>query len=315
MADMKYRKQLANIARDYYFSNLSIADISEKYDLSRYLITKSLDEALESGLVRISINAPIDRNLELEAYFKKTFGIQNAFIIKDTDTPDDDINNIIQFSSEEIQERIHHCKTVGLSWGQTVLNVINHFQTEVREDLLFTQITGDNMKYNSGSASTPLVQKAAAKFNAHYQTIPAPLYLMNDSVRSDLKNEPAFIPSFAAINKLDLILSGIGTLASIDTVPVWKQHKAEIFENVDLSQVVGMLYGRPYDVNGNILTTDKDKLFGAGIDQLLTVPNRFVVVKSKFKARALLGALRGHLITDFVSNEAICNRVLMEMDI
>lgn len=71
MEDMKSREQLANIARDYYLSKLTISQISKKYDLSRYLITKALDDAMSTGLVKISINAPIDRNMEMEARFKK----------------------------------------------------------------------------------------------------------------------------------------------------------------------------------------------------------------------------------------------------
>ena len=38
-------EQLANIAHDYFLSQMNIADISEKYNLSRYLITKSLEDA------------------------------------------------------------------------------------------------------------------------------------------------------------------------------------------------------------------------------------------------------------------------------
>lgn len=41
--------QLANIAHDFYISKLNIAEISSKYQLSRYLIGKALDEAQEKG--------------------------------------------------------------------------------------------------------------------------------------------------------------------------------------------------------------------------------------------------------------------------
>ena len=42
-------EQLANIAHDFYLSQLNIADISQKYDLSRYLIAKS---RVESNAIR-----------------------------------------------------------------------------------------------------------------------------------------------------------------------------------------------------------------------------------------------------------------------
>ncbi len=314
MDKIQYRKQIADVARDFYLSKLTIADISKKYNLSRYLITKYLDDAVSTGLVKITINAPIDRNLQLEAEFKKMFGIQNAYILMDGDAANDDDENIIEFSAQTIQDYIQSMRTIGVSWGGTVSNIINHFQTKVKEDLVFTQIMGDNLKYNSAVGSTPLVQKAAAKYEAHYLTVPAPLYIINNQIRTALEKEPAFIRAFTTMNKMDMIFAGIGTLASIDSIQVWRQHKDQIFPKVDLQKVVGMLYGRPFDINGNFLNPgDSDKLFGASIDTILAVPTRLAIVKSKFKSRALLGALRGNLITDVITNESVANRVLMEM--
>ena len=142
----------------------------------------------------------------------------------------------------------------------------------------------------------PLVQKAAAKFGAKYLTVPGPLYILNDDVRKSLATEPALIPAFNMMSKMDLIFSGIGTMASIDSIATWRQHKQEIFKGIDLSQVAGMLYGRPFDIDGNLLTSGNDKFFGASIDTILAVPSRIGIVKSRFKGRALLGALRGGLL-------------------
>lgn len=171
--------------------------------------------------------------------------------------------------------------------------MINHFQTEILDDLVFTQYMGDNLKYNSTLGATPLVQKAAAKFGASFRTIPAPLYIINDATRSALQQEPALIPAFTTMAKMDLLFAGIGTLASVDSIPLWRNHRHDILGDIEPDDVAGMLYGRPYDINGNILNADHDKLFGSSLDAILTVPHRMAVVKSKFKGRALLGASVG----------------------
>lgn len=312
--DVKHQELLANIAQDYYLSKLTITELSDKYNLSRYLVTKSLDEALSSGLVKITVNTPITRNFELEVLFKKAFNIRNAFIIKDSDTPNDNNENIIEYAAEEIQNLIRQSRVVGLTWGDTVLSIISHFQTQLKEDTVFTQFVGDNMKYNSLSGATPIVEKAAARFGSPYLTMPGPLYIINDSARSSLKREPALFPAFNTASRMDLLFTGVGTLSSVDTIPVWKQHRTEIFEGVDLNQVAGMLYGRPYDIDGNILNAGKDKTFGISMDNIMTTIHRIGIVKSKFKARALLGALRGQLLTEFVTNEGVANRILQEMN-
>ena len=313
MDDVKHREQLAGIAQDYYLSKLPITDISEKYHLSRYLISKSLDEALASGLVKISIDTPVSRNVEMELAFKQKFNIRNMMILKDSDSPDKDSANVIDFAAAEIQELIRHCHVVGMTWGDTVWNIIDRFQTEVRENLIFTQFVGENLKLNTAASTVPLVQKAAAKFDAQYVTLPAPLYVNNDEIREALRSEPALVQALSSAARMDMVFAGIGTLASINTIPVWKQHFSDLFENVDDQQIAGVLFGRPYDVDGNLLN-NHDKTMGVSMDELLTVPRRVGIVKSKFKSRALLGALRGGFLTDVITNEAVANRVLLEMD-
>ena len=95
MNDITQQGQLADIARDYYLSQLTITQLSEKYQLSRYLITKALNEARAAGIVRITINSPIDRNTELETRFAELFPHTNTMIIKDAATTNADIENII----------------------------------------------------------------------------------------------------------------------------------------------------------------------------------------------------------------------------
>ena len=60
-------EQLANIAHDYFLSKLNIAEISKKYNLSRYLIAKAIEEAEDKGIVKISIYQSPKRGL----YFRR----------------------------------------------------------------------------------------------------------------------------------------------------------------------------------------------------------------------------------------------------
>ncbi|WP_047999216.1 sugar-binding transcriptional regulator [Lactiplantibacillus herbarum] len=312
MNDMKHRRLLIDIARDYYLSKITIAQISDKYNVSRYLISKYLDEALANGLVKININTPVERNLVLEAKFKAAFHLDHIYIIKDTDTTSDDEHHIIEFAAETIQQRILQSRVVGVTWGSTVLSVIDSFQATPHDDLLFTQFMGDNLKTNAAHGSAPLVQKAAAKFGAQYMTLPAPLYLFNDQTHQLLAQEAAMAPAFAQFDQMDTLFTGIGTLASLDSIPVWKMNQSAILGTATADQVAGLLYGRPYDLNGRMLNTEHDKLFGARLATIMQVPVRFAVVKNKFKSQALLGALRGQLLTDVITDEAVANRVLQE---
>ena len=79
----QHQQLLGNLAQDYYLSKMAISDISKKYNLSRYLIMKYLDEAFSSGIVDISIHTDYDRNAQLERELSNSFDIKNVYVIKD----------------------------------------------------------------------------------------------------------------------------------------------------------------------------------------------------------------------------------------
>ncbi|WP_125588540.1 sugar-binding transcriptional regulator [Companilactobacillus jidongensis] len=305
---------LGNLAQDYYLSKMSINDMSKKYSISRYLILKYLDEALTTGIVDINIHSGYERNVELERKLSKKFNINHLYVIKDPVNPTKRDELISSFSAVQTQAIIKNCNVVGLSWGETVYEVLDHFNKSSQEDLVFTQFMGENMKYKSSSGSMRMVQKAASKYDVPYYTMPGPLYIINDDVRNGFMTEPTSTRVFNIAEEADLLICGLGTLASVDSIDVWHDNKTKIFPKVDLDKIVGMAYGRPYDINGNFLNLDDDKTLSMPLDNILNVSRRFAIVQSKAKYKAALGALRGEFFTDMVMTEAIALRLETEIN-
>jgi DNA-binding transcriptional regulator LsrR (DeoR family) len=305
------RKKLTQIAQDYYLSNLSVTELSDKYKQSRYLITKALDEARKAGIVSIKINAPIARNFQLEEEFKRRFDIPFVSIVKDSDNGDKDYNNILECAAERIQLLIENSHIVGMTWGSTIYSVIEHFKNTLRDDLTFTQFIGENMKYNSEAGSRRMVERAASHYEANFLTLPLPLYIVNDTIRNLLPSEPAIRTTLAAARRMDFLFCGLGTISSFNSIQTWKSARNEILPSVNLNDIAGILYARPYDINGNFLTTEKDTTTGLSIEEILATPRRLGIVRSKFKTNAALGALRGKLLTDIVMSEGIAQRILL----
>ena len=206
--DAEHNQLLATLAQDYYLSKMAISDISKKYHLSRYLIMKYLDEALASGIVSINIHTDYDRNAKLERTLQQHFKIKNLIVIKDPTNPQDRDQIIATFAANQVQSLIRDCHTVGLTWGETIYAMLDHFNKQTASQLTFTQFMGENMRYHSSAASMRMVQKAAAKYDVPYQTIPGPLYIINDQARTALYQEPAFT---AALRRpVGWILSFVG---------------------------------------------------------------------------------------------------------
>ncbi|MDD9139013.1 hypothetical protein H7198_05280 [Fructobacillus sp. CRL 2054] len=304
---------LAQISEDYYLNKLSFGEISDKYRVSRYLINKYLNEAVKSGIVKIEIASTASRNSQLEQVFKEKYPDTTCYIIQDdttTSATDDLLSNYAANLMVKHLEKGPH--TVGLTWGETTYSLIDAITTNPLDQIKFVQFIGENLKYNSTAGTVRIVERAAKKVSGEFLTLPAPLYLANDDVRNGLYDAVSIKKTLDASKEMDTIVTGLGTITSLESIPIWNQNINRLFPEVRLGEVAGMIYGRPYDINGKILNIDTDKTVGLSLSTILDVHKRVGIVRRKFKSRATIGALRGKFLTDLVISESIAYRILHE---
>lgn len=75
-----------------------------------------------------------------------------------------------------------------------------------------------------------------------------------------------------------------------------------------------MIMGRPYNIKGEFFPDFEQHICGISMNDIMKTPIRFCVVRNRFKSEALLGALRSGIITHLVTNDAIAQRVLQNID-
>ncbi|MGO3360592.1 MAG: sugar-binding domain-containing protein, partial [Leuconostoc mesenteroides] len=254
---------LSQIAEDYYLNKLPFGDISKKYNISRYLVNKYLNEAVKVGIVKIEITENSNRNPQIEHILCDKFKDINFYVVQD------DINNITtsehlaNFAATYVDEVLQgNNKIVGLTWGETIYTMIDSLKNRPLERVKFTQFLGENMKYNSTAGSMRMVERAAKKVSGEFLTLPAPLYILNDSVRNGLYSEPSLQNTIAVADNMDALITGVGTILSLDSIPIWKQNLNAIFSTVNTQEIAGLIYGRPYDINGRFLNLEADKVLG-----------------------------------------------------
>ncbi len=305
---------LVDLAQDYYLNHLNLGEISKKYNISRYKISKYLTEAVDKKIVSINISSPFSRSHELENKLKDVFPNPNFYVLKNTEDIAHENDRFFSFAAKYLQDLIDGKKIIGLTWGDTIYHVIDSFQTTSKDNMVFTQFIGENGKHNSLAGSMRMVQKVATRYNGKYLTIDAPLYIMNKEVRRLLSLEPAIQPTLATAQQLDLIFTSVGTVDSINSIDSWHNSKNILFPNINSNSVAALVYGRPIDKDGNLLIEEKDdKVFGISFKKTMEVPTRVAIVNDKFKSSALNAALQGNYFTDIILNEPTANKVLAEL--
>lgn len=302
-------ERLANIAHDFYLSKLNIRDISRKYNLSRYLITKALEDASAKGIVKISIQQQTKRDEKLEHLFQKKFNLKEAIILRNLATTNQDNEKIVAYAAKQIDSYLQTAHTIGMSWGTLVFDIINHLSSQQRSDLTCVQLVGYDI--HSERRKSPLEQKAAHRLNANALTLPAPIYVLQPKLLKLIKKEPFYQTISPYYKKIDLIFAGLGTYQAIEANPYLQKHYgAKLFGPDPKNKIAGLIFGRPYDQQGQFTPNIEKYICGISLSDLKRVPIRFVIVKNRFKSDALLGALRSGIITHLVTNVGIAKRVL-----
>ena len=81
MFGVNERQQLLlDIARMYYFENLSQQQIADTLHMSRSNVSLLLKECLEKKIIEIQINDVVSRAHELAAKIKQRYGLQTVLI-------------------------------------------------------------------------------------------------------------------------------------------------------------------------------------------------------------------------------------------
>lgn len=304
-------EQLANIAHDYFLSHLNIADISKKYNLSRYLITKAIEDAQDKGIVKISIYQSPKRAQNLEREFQQLFNLKEVDILEDLETKNQDNEMIVNYAAKQIQNYFKSASVVGLTWGTLLRDIINNFAEENHRNLTFLQLVGQPV--NTSKRKRQLTQVAANKFNAQCVDFSAPLYALNQQLIIDIKEEPYYKFVEQYFSRLDLIFASIGTAQSLESGQFFMKYYADkLFPDLDRMQIAGIICGRPYDIKGNFYQPIERHICGIKLADIMNVPDRFVIVKNRFKEDALLGALRSGIITHLITTSGIAKRVLQK---
>lgn len=109
---------LVQASRLYYDQNLTQAEIGRKLNTSRSTVSRLLQEARDSGVVRVIINYPWKRDFELERELLNQFQLREARVLKSMDrSPDEVFRGMGMLAAEFLDGFVEDDMILGVSYG------------------------------------------------------------------------------------------------------------------------------------------------------------------------------------------------------
>ena len=299
----------ATVARRYYFDGESKSDIAEQLGLSRFKVARLLDQARESGLVRIELDYRGELDLDLSVRLGDALGLRHCIVIE---SPEDDHallrTNLGRAGAGLLTEILGPDDVLGLAWARTLMDMRRALTRLV--PCTVVQLTGALSRPDVDESSIELVRDVARLSGGPALYFYAPMILPDAATARALRTQPEIALATSRYPDVTKAVVGLGAWEAGQSTVADAVSERERREQFDLG-VRAETCGIQLDSEGNPVTTPlTERLVGIDAEQLRTVPEVIAFVYGTAKAGAVEAAVRGDIVTSLVTHTSLARELL-----
>jgi DNA-binding transcriptional regulator LsrR (DeoR family) len=305
---------LYKIAKAYYEDALTQDQIGKRFGLSRIKVSRLLQQARQSRIVQITITPPMDSFGELERELELAYALDEVVIAATTGYEQLAILPKLGMAAAAYLARsLSDQQVLDLSWGTTLLAVVDALASQSLPDLRVVQMLGGLGRLESETYGADLTMRMAQTLGARMRLLPSPGIVASKLVRDALLQDINIAETLALAGRADLALVGIGAPMS-DSVIV----EAGILNTAELAELkamgaVGDIALRFFDAEGQAIDHPiNDRIIGLDLAQIRHIPRVVGVAGGDGKYEVIRGAVRGNLVDVLITDEITATRLLQE---
>ena len=287
----------------YYQRGVSQMEVAQILGVSRATVSRLLNEARETGVVKITINTPIEKNFELSERLRTQFGLRDAIVVP--------TEKVAKAAAELLSSLLHNKMTIGISWGQTLSEMLSALDEIPMEDIEVVQMVGSLGGGNPQIDGVDIARVLAEKLHGKYRYVHSPGVVENSTVKEILLQQPQIAETLEQATKADMMVVGIGSLADSTSSLLRTGYINEEERLACLEQgAVGHLLARMIDIDGNEVGPFNDRVIGVPLKHLRDAEWSIGVSATRIKASAVIGAIRGKYINTLVIDELAAKEIV-----
>jgi len=308
----KINKLLYKIARAYYEDCLTQQQIANRFGLSRIKVSRLLTQARADGTVQITINPSQSSNADLEREIEKAYSIKEAVVVTCSDS---DLATVISEIGPVAAAMLTRClqgnEILGVSWGHSVLSVVNSLPTLYLPDVHVVQVTGGLGEQEARTHGADLARRTAQALGAHLRLLHAPGIVPSKTVRDALIQDSQISDTINLAGKASVALVGVGTFKSRSTLLGAEALNAEEIADLEAKGAVGDIALQFFDKHGKKVNTKiNNRIVGVDLEAIRKIPRVIGVVAGQDKLDAVQAAMRGKLIDVLVTDQVTATRLI-----
>jgi len=304
---------MASVARAYYTEGKAKTEIAEQFEISRFKVARLLQEARETGLVRIEIGRPGAIDVALSSELQATFRLKHAIVVATPETDAVPLRELIGRAGADLLSEIATVNDVlGFGWARSLL-AIKASLTRLAPCPV-VQLTGALTRPDVDVSSIELVRDIARISGGPAYYFYAPMLVPDMQTAAVLRRQPEVARAFDHFPAVTKAVVGVGG---------WRPPASTVYDALTPAERTSLLaHGVYADVSGVLLDVDgnpvevppTDRMIRIGAEDLRRVPEVIALAYGPEKARAARAAIRGGFVTGLVTHTSFAHALLAMPD-
>lgn len=313
MKNLENWSLMMSAAKQYYQLGMSQDSIAKNLYISKSTVSRLIKRAVELGYIEFRINGFSETDEMLEHEFNEIFGIESHVLPTLIEEDAVRLNDVCAFASNYIFSHLANGGIIGVPWGRTMEYLAANIREPINQysDIKVCMLNGFVNGSIHSMKAIHIIEKMSDMLNAKGYVMPCPLLVSSPEVKKILLDDPGIKAVYDLSMAADTIIFSVGPFDMQNT------YLTELGNDV-ISQLrrlngAGNFAGHTYDINGREFHTElSDRLISMSIGDIAKKERRICIAVGDYKARAVLGLLRGRIINCLYTDTKTAKAILRE---
>jgi lsr operon transcriptional repressor len=305
---------VARVAWHYYVEGINQQAIADRLATNRLRINQALRDARRDGVVRINIESPFLRAVELESALRERYRLKRARVVPSPQDPAKVQTTVGAALAMELSPILAdgRIKRFGLTWGMTIYNASRFLRPASRTDLEFVSMLG-GISQGSDVNSFDIVKAFASQYDARRTYFTAPIYAPSKAARDAIIGTEFFDDLFRKIRSVDGCVLGAGDMSS-DSLLI----RYAVPSDVNVAELVeagavGDIQGQFLNAQGELIDHPvNDRVIGIGLADVRDLSGAILAAGGHGKRAIVRAALLTGAFDCLVTDEATAESLLAD---
>lgn len=297
----------------YYIAGRTQEEIAAEMGISRQVAQRLVSLAVSEKLVRVWIEHPIARCLDLAAALTARFGLVRAEVVPTDPGSDGGTVGIAEAGAAEISRWLKREQPIvmAVGTGRTLKAAVEHLPPMSCRQHCVVSLTG-NVGPDGTAAYYNVIFSMAEVIDARHFPMTLPVYLATADERALMSRQSLLRSTLALAGAADVTFVGIGQMDEHAPLYVDAFLTREELAAEQAAGAVGEICGWIFDREGRLLPTGANTRTASA-----PIPSRdrstvIAMAKGRTKRPAIAAALRGGLVNGIITDEATAEALLAE---